>query len=115
MRTKIIAPDYKKIFRDIIEIKYPDKKKKCRNLLNKKELSTLDIIKLNQEIFETKDKETLAFNKAHRSYHPKTIIEILDYQKKNNLNDSQLAMHFNISRNSIRKWKKLFKNNFENI
>lgn len=109
MRIKLIAPDYKKIFRDIIEIKYPDKEKKCRSLLSKKELSTLDIIQLNQEIFETKDKETIAFNQAHRSYHPKAIMEILDYQRKNNLNNTQLAMHFNISRNSIGKWKKLFK------
>lgn len=32
-------PDYKKIFRDILEMKYPDKQQECQGILAKKELS----------------------------------------------------------------------------
>jgi hypothetical protein len=108
---RLQTPDYKRIFRDIIKIKYPHKEKECKNLLSKKELSTLDVIELNQKIFKTKDKETYTFNQAHRSYNSKSILDILEYQRKNNLNNSQLALHFNLSRNTISKWKELFKNN----
>ncbi|WP_179473315.1 helix-turn-helix domain-containing protein [Chryseobacterium sp. H1D6B] len=104
-------PNYKRIFEDIIKMKYPGKKEKCSNILYKKELLALDIIKLNQIIFGIQDKESFMFNQSHRSYSTKTIFEILDYQKKNKLNNSETAAHFKMSRNTIAKWKKLSENN----
>ncbi|NML72177.1 helix-turn-helix domain-containing protein [Chryseobacterium sp. RP-3-3] len=101
-------PDYRRIYTDIICRKYPHKEERCKTLLNKKDLSFLDIIKLNSLIFETKSKETMSFNQRHRSYNESTIIEILKYQKINKLNNTQLANHFKLSRNSIAKWKTLF-------
>ena len=107
---KTHGPDYKRIFIDIINIKYPHKEEECKGLLSKNELLSLDIITLNQKIFGVKDKETDEFNQSHRSYSRQSILEILEYQKKNRLNNSQLALHFKISRN-IKKWNKLAESN----
>lgn len=102
----INTPNYKKIYIDILDQKYPQKITICQRILNKKKLSTLDIIALNKIIFGEQDKESMTFNQRHRSYCEKTIIEILDYQKKYNLNNTQIALKFKISRNSLTKWKK---------
>lgn len=101
-------PNYKRIYIDIIEKMHPDKEKLCKSLLNKTNLSILDIISLNDIIFENKDKETLIFNQMHRSYDENAILDILEYQRKNKLNNTQLANHFKLSRNTVTKWKKHF-------
>ncbi|SHK90982.1 transposase [Chryseobacterium polytrichastri] len=105
---ELTAPDYKRIFNDMIQMKYPEKREVCKNILNKKELSSLDILHLNEKIFGTEDKETQLFNQSHRSYDKETIIEILKHQKKNKLNNSELARDLKMSRNTITKWKKVF-------
>lgn len=106
IQKKILRPDYNRIYNDLIDNKYPEKKMEFKSMLEKKILSTLDIIKLNQRIFGKEEYSIL--NQKHRSYDKKAILEILDYQKKNNLNNKQLALKFNMSRNTIGKWKKLF-------
>jgi hypothetical protein len=103
-----MKPNYKKIYTDILERKYPDKKDECQELLKKENLSVLDIIKLNQKIFGLPDEESESFNQKLRSYTEIEILEILNYQKKNMLNNIQLANHFKLSRNTVTKWKKLF-------
>lgn len=40
----INTPNYKKIYFDILDQKYPQKITICQRILNKKKLSTLDII-----------------------------------------------------------------------
>jgi len=105
---KISTPDYRRIYHDIIVRKYPDKKEKCLPILEKSSLSALDIIRLNTMIFDTATKDALLFNQRHRSYRPAAIREILKYQIKNGLNNSQLATHFKLSRNTVAKWKKLY-------
>jgi len=104
----INTPNYKKIYIDILDQKYPQKISTCQRILNKQKLSTLDIIALNKIIFGEQDRESVTFNQRHRSYCEKTIIEILDYQKKYNLNNTQIALHFKMSRNSLTKWKKKY-------
>ncbi|MGG5208245.1 helix-turn-helix domain-containing protein [Chryseobacterium sp. MIQD13] len=101
-------PDYKKIYNDLIVKKYPEKLVKCRMLLQKKELSVLDIICLNQMIFEKTGNYSTKENQKFRSYDKNTICYILDYQKEYKLNNIQLANHFNLSRNTVAKWKKLY-------
>lgn len=108
---KINSPDYRRIYHDIIVRKYPDKKERCLYILEKDTLSALDIIRLNAMIFDNVSKETLAFNQRHRSYKPSAIQEILKYQEKNSLNNSQVAIHFQLSRNTIAKWKRLYSAN----
>jgi len=103
-----ITPDYKRIYKDILEKKYPDKKQLCKNLLDKKKLTSLDIIELNKKIFGIVDQSSEMFNRRHRCYTQSDILKILDYQKKNNINNSQLAKHFKLSRNTIAKWKNFF-------
>lgn len=99
-------PNYRRIYSDIIKIKYPDKKETCETLLFKTHLSSMDILEINKKIFETENSNNL--NQKHRSYNTTDIFSILDYQKNNKLNNSQVANHFNMSRNTIAKWRKLF-------
>ncbi|MPS74504.1 MAG: helix-turn-helix domain-containing protein [Chryseobacterium sp.] len=101
-------PDYHRIYNDIIDKKYPDRKKECKTLLDKQNLSILDIIELNRRIFGLPDRSTEAFNQKHRSYDISAILKILDYQKVHKLNNIQLAQHFKLSRNTVTKWKRLF-------
>lgn len=101
-------PDYKRIYTDLINLKYPEKKDVCNQLLSKGSLSTLDIIEINEILFSHNSKENREFNQSHRSYSKATIFQILEYQKKNKLNNSQLARHFKLSRNTIMKWRTQF-------
>ncbi|RKE72032.1 helix-turn-helix domain-containing protein [Chryseobacterium sp. AG363] len=100
-----MKPDYRKIYQDIIALKYPEKEVRCRDILQNEILSLKDVMKLNSIIFEKLDIE----NQKHKSYDKEMIFYILDYQKKNNLNNIQLAAKFKMSRNTVTKWKKLFK------
>lgn len=100
--------NYKQIYFDIISKKFPHKMEDCKTFLEKGTLSTIDIIQLNKKVFESSDKETESFNQKHRSYSRTDILKILDYQKMNKLNNSQLAIHFSLSRNTVAKWKKMF-------
>lgn len=77
-----LIPDYQRIYNDIIIKKFPDKITCCRQLLQKKNLSVVDILKLNEKIFGIPDKENFAASQRHRSYRKADIYEILDYQKK---------------------------------
>ncbi|WP_317126567.1 helix-turn-helix domain-containing protein [Chryseobacterium nematophagum] len=76
--------------------------------MDKNNLSALDIIELNKRIFGPLDTETDQFNQRHRSYTEFSIFQILDYQKENKLNNSQLARHFKLSRHTVAKWKKKY-------
>ncbi|SDQ15091.1 hypothetical protein SAMN05421664_0753 [Chryseobacterium soldanellicola] len=105
-----VIPNYKRIYNDMITRKHPEKQEQCRSILGKEDLSMLDVIKLNDIIFGIKDKQTVIFNQMHRSYDENTILEILSYQHKNNMNNTQLANHFSLSRNTVAKWKKHFVN-----
>lgn len=101
------APNYKQIYLDILNKKFPNKKAECKVILSKSSVSGIDIIAINKIIFGTNE-EINSFNRKHRSYSKSDILKILDYQKKNNLNNSQLANHFKLSRNTIAKWKNIF-------
>ncbi|WP_394660672.1 helix-turn-helix domain-containing protein [uncultured Chryseobacterium sp.] len=105
MRMK---PDYRKIYRDMIRMKYPEKEELCRHILTKKNIEPLDIICLSTIIAGNENRERIRSNQKLKSYDKKTIFQILDYQKKYNLNNTELAKHFKLSRNSVAKWKKAF-------
>ncbi len=98
-------PNYKKIFEDIIRKKclHPEK---YSLMLNKKNFSHLDVIKLNDLIFHKSNKDLSV--RKFRAYNKLTIMEILEYQKKNNINNTELSRYFKLSRNTIAKWKKCF-------
>lgn len=108
LMEKLAIINYKKIYSDILKKKCPEKIPNCYQLLKKERLSFLDVIELNRIIFDKFDREMEISNQKHRFYDKFSILEILEYQKKNNLNNTQLANHFKLSRNSIAKWKKIF-------
>lgn len=101
-------PNYKRIYSDIIERKFPHKKAECEKLLGKKLLSAVDILALNKKIFETKDQNIQKMNQKLRSYNTSDILRILDYQKKHKMNNLQVAEHFGLSRNTMTKWRRMF-------
>ena len=101
-------PDYKKIFEDIITKKCPDRKDEFKHYLQKEQFSIMDVITLNSKIFKLNDKDTLAFNQKHKSYDEPTILKMLNYQKQQGLNNVELANHFNLSRNTVTKWRKIY-------
>ena len=65
----------------------------------------IKVITTNTKIF---GKGIINNSQKFRSYKKSDILNILDYQKENGLNNSQLANHFRLSRNTVSKWKKLF-------
>ena len=105
---KTHTPNYKRIFLDILEQKFPDRKDVCMPILSKKELSQFDIIELNQKIFGGIDKCTFTLNQKHKAYNKRSISKILNYQIKNDLNNTQTASIFKLSRNTIISWKKKY-------
>lgn len=105
-----MMPNYKQIFTDILNQKFPHKKEFCKNILSKANITQLDVIKLNQIIFESKPKISTT-NQKFRAYNKSTIVRILQYQAQNQLSNTQIANHFNLSRNTISKWRKQFEIN----
>ncbi|WP_223608315.1 helix-turn-helix domain-containing protein [Chryseobacterium sp. OSA05B] len=101
-------PNYRKIYEDILRFKYPEKIEDCQSILSKPRITAKDIITINNIIFPESDRKTVSLNHKHRSYTTSDILEILNFQKKNKLSNTQVANHFRLSRNSIAKWKKLF-------
>lgn len=99
-----IGPNYKQIYHDFIAAKCPDKREFVKGYLSKDSLSLSDVLKINAIIFLDGISESQKF----KSYDKQAIIEILDYQKKYRLNNSQLASHFKLSRNTVTKWKRIF-------
>lgn len=102
---KKTTPDYKKIYTEMIMDKYPDYLPKCHTILDKNEFSVMDVIRLNKLISSGNNRNA---NQKYKSYDRTAIFEILDYQKKHNLNNVSVARHFNISRNTLGTWKKKF-------
>ncbi|UOU99893.1 hypothetical protein MUU74_08050 [Chryseobacterium daecheongense] len=101
------SPNYKRIYSDILERNFPEKKDAFAFFLSKRSLSSLDIIKLNDMIFGEAQSAPVP-NKRFRSYNKHSILEILDYQKKNRLNNTQLSLKLGLSRNTVSKWKKIY-------
>ncbi|MDN3693651.1 helix-turn-helix domain-containing protein [Chryseobacterium tructae] len=100
------TPNYQKIFNDILTLKFPEKKEELKEMISKKELSYLDVIEINNRIFEVH--REARDNQKHRSYDKETILSILSFQKEKHLNNSELAQHFKLSRNTVTKWRRLF-------
>ncbi|CAM3143933.1 helix-turn-helix domain-containing protein [Chryseobacterium flavum] len=101
-------PNYKRIYSDIIDQKFPHKKAECKKLLEKKMLTALDIIELNNRIFGTKNQNLQKMNQKFRSYNETDILRILNYQRNHRMNNLQVAELFGLSKNTLTKWRKIF-------
>lgn len=100
-----INPNYHRIYSDIIASKFPNRMEEFKSVFSKGLLSAIDVITLNQKLFGISEESN---NQRLRSYSSSDIVQILEYQKKSKLNNSELANHFKLSRNTISKWKKKF-------
>ena len=103
-KHKITTPDYNKIYHDILTKKCPEKIEQYQYFFYNDKKTFLDIINFNRLIFGKN--EEVEKNQAYKSYDVATILSILHYQTKYKLNNTQLAQHFRLSRNTITKWKK---------
>lgn len=101
------TPNYNKIYFDLIDRKYPERRKEFKNLLSKEIKTSLELIKINANIFNHQSKDTLAFNQKLHSYDKESIKRIIEYQKINKLNNIQTCNLFKISRTTLTKWKNL--------
>ncbi|WP_312301264.1 helix-turn-helix domain-containing protein [Chryseobacterium sp.] len=101
-------PNYKKIYTDMIKMNFPDKLEVCAYILDKTKITSMDIITIQEKLFGIQNNFTEQSSKRFRSYDKSTILTILDYQKEHRINNSELARHFKLSRNTVSKWKKLF-------
>lgn len=109
MKTQT-RPNYKALYADLIQKKYPTRLKEIEKYLSKEILTALDVIQINDLIFSNKTKTKLKVDQQLRSYQKEEILAILKYQQKNSLNNTQLALRFRLSRNTVSKWKKLYEN-----
>lgn len=101
-----MIPNYKKIYTDLLDRKYPEKKQLCESILQKAIIESLDVICLNELIFGEKQRTSQKNNQLFKSYDKDTVIKILEHQKRYGLSNVQLATHFKLSRNTVAKWKK---------
>jgi len=104
------TPDYKKIYRDMIALKYPDKEQLCQPILSKKQIQIMDVIRLDEILSEKTDTEQVRNNQKLKAYDLKAIREILQFQKESGFNNRQLAAHFRLSRNTVSRWKRMVEN-----
>ena len=93
--------NYKKIFQDILDIKFPEKTELHTIVLEREITDSYDVLSLNKLIFGDENKEN-----KHKSYDSSTITKVLKYQQDNNLSNIETARKFNLSRNTVSAWKK---------
>lgn len=100
-------PDFGKIFREMAKRKNLPKSEQKR-IAEQKEWNSLDVIETNEKLFARRNKENLKFNQQHRAYDESSIKELLEYQQKHKLNNTEMMSLFKISRNTIVRWKRIF-------
>lgn len=102
-----MRPDYIKIYSDIINNNFPEKRYLLKHFVHKDFLKTTDVIKINQMIFG-EFKKSKSRNAKHKSYDEKSIEEILNDQKKNKYSNVYVANKYNISSNTLTAWKRKY-------
>lgn len=105
---KVTGPDYIRIYRDLIEKKFPEKIHEYKVMLSNDNLSFFEIVRLNELLFGKKNKEKEFQEQRYKAYDKQTILKIIRYQRQNKLNDQEISVRFKLSRNTIRGWKKVF-------
>ncbi|EJL70041.1 helix-turn-helix domain-containing protein [Chryseobacterium populi] len=103
-----MRPNYRKIFQDMLQLEHPDKLEdpKIRELL-KKLNTTEEVLNFNDKLFK-QSKESLKNNQKLKTYDKKTMLKLLQYQKKHGFSTSYMSKKYKISRTTISNWKKTF-------
>jgi len=106
-----IGPDYYRIFSDMVVQEFPDKINEIEKL-KKNNPTVFDIFSVNDRLFDTKTEEQKKIRQKYRVYSKQTIISILRFKRQKNMTISQMAAQFNISRNTLKKWMKVYDSSF---
>lgn len=98
----------------MLKLEYPDKLKdpKIKELLGKLE-TTEDVLKFNDRLFKP-SKESQKNNQKLKTYDKKTMLKLLQYQKKHGHSTSYMSKKYKISRTTLTKWKQMFEEELEN-
>ena len=92
----------------MLRLEHPDKleEPKIRELLKRLNTSD-DVLKFNERLFE-QSKESSKNNQKLKTYDKKTMLKLLQYQRKHGFSTSYMSKKYKISRTTIAKWKKNF-------
>ncbi|ALR29142.1 MULTISPECIES: hypothetical protein [Chryseobacterium] len=103
-----MRPNYKKIYQDMLKQDQPEKLQdpKIQTLL-KNLKTTEDVLNFNELVFK-QSKESLRNNQKLKTYDKKTMLKLLQYQKKHGFSTSYMSTKYKISRTTLAKWKKTF-------
>jgi len=104
-KSAVMIPNYRKIYTDMISMKYPEKAALCEKILRKKFLTVMDLIELNGYLSNTLNAD---YNQKLKCYDRDSIFKILEDQKHHRLNNTQAAKKFSVSRNTLCKWKRIY-------
>lgn len=103
-----MRPNYAKIYQDMLKQDQPDKLKEPKvQALLKNLKTTEDVLNFNELIFK-QSKESLRNNQKLKTYDKKTMLKLLQYQKKHGFSTSFMSKKYKISRTTLAKWKKTF-------
>lgn len=97
------TPNYQKIYQDLLKFKGIDGAISVPKL-NK----SIEIIKFNNLIAQKQILKDSHITQQSKSYDEDSILEMLRYQKKCNINNTQLALEFKLSRNTVARWRKVY-------
>lgn len=106
-KNRHLGPDYGKIFTDIIAFKFPERSEEFKARLNR-DLSVFEVVSINNKLFGEKKSQQITLEHRYRAYDKQTILRILQFKRDQKLNNSQLARHYSISRNTIKRWNDIF-------
>lgn len=99
-----MKPDYQKIFQDMFKYNFVEHNQALSERLEKGPLTSIEVMQLNNRLFYKNKKQS----SIYKAYDKSSIKKILQYQKIHQLNNTELAKHFGISRNTIAKWKNIY-------
>lgn len=103
--------NYKEFFVNLIKEQYPEKLNDPRIQWKLDHLDTsINVLELNNLIFENKDKQSKLVDSRLRSYKESDIIRILRYQAKYNKSNADIVAKFGMTRTTLCTWKRRFEN-----
>lgn len=105
-----MRPNYKKIYHDMLKLEHPEKLQdpKIKELLEKLNTSE-DVLKFNEKLFQQSRE-----NQKLKTYDKKTMLKLLQYQKKHGHSTSYMSKKYKISRTTLSKWRMMFEEDLEN-
>ncbi|CAH0251765.1 helix-turn-helix domain-containing protein [Chryseobacterium sp. WG14] len=105
-----MRPNYKKIYHDMLKLEHPEKLQdpKIKELLEKLNTSE-DVLKFNEKLFQQSRE-----NQKLKTYDKKTMLKLLQYQKKHGYSTSYMSKKYKISRTTLSKWRMMFEEDLEN-